>query len=104
MSQRISALTPRLGMARIRLDSAAEQNLQRKTERLHRQKLHLQALNPEKVLERGYALVLDGGRVLPDRAAARPHPQMTIRFRDGEMRVMRPDKEGAYGSEKEADV
>ena len=104
MSQRISALTPRLGMARIRLDSAAEQNLQRKTERLHRQKLHLQALNPEKVLERGYALVLDGGRVLPDRAAARTHPQMTIRFRDGEMRVMQPNKEGAYGSEKEADV
>ena len=56
------------------------------------------------VLERGYALVLDGGRVLPDRAAARPHPQMTIRFRDGEMRVMQPNKEGAYGSEKEADV
>ena len=104
MSQRISALTPRLGMARIRLDGAAEQNLQRKMERLHRQKLHLQALNPEKVLERGYALVLDGGRVLPDRAAARTHPQMTIRFRDGEMRVMQPNKEGAYGSEKEADV
>ena len=104
MSQRISALTPRLGMARIRLDSAAEQNLQRKMERLHRQKLHLQALNPEKVLERGYALVLDGGRVLPDREAARMHPQMTIRFRDGEMRVMQPNKEGAYGSEKEADV
>ena len=56
------------------------------------------------VLERGYALVLDGGRVLPDRAAARTHPQMTIRFRDGEMRVMQPKKEGAYGSEKEADV
>ena len=56
------------------------------------------------VLERGYALVLDGGRVLPDRAAARTHPQMTIRFRDGEMRVMQPNKEGAYGSEKEADV
>ena len=104
MLQRISALTPRLGMARIRLDSAADQNLQRKTERLHRQKLHLQALNPEAVLERGYALVLDGGRVLPDRAAARTHPQMTIRFRDGEMRVMQPKKEGAYGSEKEADV
>ena len=104
MSQRISALTPRLGMARIRLDSAAEQNLQRKTERLHRQKLHLQALNPEKVLERGYALVLDGSRVLPDREAARTHPQMTLRFRDGEMRVMQPNKEGAYGSEKEADV
>ena len=104
MSQRISALTPRLGMARIRLDGAAEQNLQRKMERLHRQKLHLQALNPEAVLERGYALVLDGGRVLPDRAAARTHPQMTIRFRDGEMRVMQPNKEGAYGSEKEADV
>ena len=52
------------------------------------------------VLERGYALVLDGGRVLPDRAAARTHPQMTIRFRDGEMRVMQPNKEGAYGSEK----
>ena len=104
MSQRISALTPRLGMARIRLDSAADQNLQRKTERLHRQKLHLQALNPEAVLERGYALVLDGGRVLPDRAAARTHSQMTLRFRDGEMRVMQPDKEGAYGSEKEADV
>lgn len=104
MSQRISALTPRLGMARIRLDSAAEQNLQRKTERLHRQKLHLQALNPEAVLERGYALVLDGSRVLPDREAARTHPQMTLRFRDGEMRVMQPNKEGAYGSEKEADV
>ena len=39
-----------------------------------------------------------------NRAAARTHPQMTIRFRDGEMRVMQPNKEGAYGSEKEADV
>lgn len=56
------------------------------------------------MLERGYALVLDGGGVLPDRAAAWTHPQMTIRFRDGEMQVMQPDKEGAYGSEKEADV
>ena len=56
------------------------------------------------VLERGYALVLDGSRVLPDREAARTHPQMTLRFRDGEMRVMQPNKEGAYGSEKEADV
>ena len=56
------------------------------------------------MLERGYALVLDGGRVLPDREAARTHPQMTLRFRDGEMRVMQPNKEGAYGSEKEADV
>ena len=55
------------------------------------------------VLERtGYMSYANCG--LPERAAARTHPQMTIRFRDGEMRVMQPDKEGAYGSEKEADV
>lgn len=104
MTQKIAALTPRLGMARIRLDTAAEQQLHSREEQLRHQHLRLQALNPEAVLERGYALVLDEGKILPDRAQARRHPQMTLRFRDGEMRVIQPAKEGAYGGEEEADV
>ena len=103
--QRVAALMPRVGMARIRLDNAMDQQLRQCGEALRRQTLRVQALNPESVLQRGYALVLDEDRqVLPDRARAKRHAAMTIRFRDGNMRVIQPDKEDAYGSEAERGV
>lgn len=100
LHQRLTALTPRVQMASICMDNAVEQAISRQREQLHRDMLRLQAVNPHTVLERGYALVLDGTHVLPDKANAQQHDQMTLRFRDGEMRVTRLDKEATHGDEE----
>lgn len=103
-SQRPAALSPRLAMARIRLDSAADQQLHRREEKLRRAALRLRTLDPQTVLERGYALVMDENRVLPDRQHAMQHRRLTLRFRDGEMQVVQPDKEAGHGNEEEAEL
>ena len=61
----------------------------------------LQAINPERVLQRGYALVMQGDRVLPSRAAAEKERRMTLRFADGTVNVI---KEEHHGGEEKADL
>lgn len=59
---------------------------------LSRVRTRLTAISPLKVLDRGYALVYDPeGRVLPDAKTASSQPRMRIRFRDGQLDVVRKD-------------
>lgn len=101
MDDRQRAAAPRLAMARLRLDAAADGDLRRRRETLRRLSARLAALNPSAVLERGYALVMDGERVLPSRAEASRVDRMTLRFADGTLRVI---KEKEHGGEEETDI
>jgi exodeoxyribonuclease VII large subunit len=63
---------------------------------LERLKLALAAHEPQRTLERGYALVMDpGGEPVTSAAAAREQPALTLRLRDGKVSV-RPEP---YGDE-----
>ncbi len=90
---------PRIQMAEVRLCSAAELAIRQKTERIANARARLTALNPAAVLERGYALVMDGERVV---TSAKHAPQaMTVRFADGHVNVY---KEEAHGDQEKADL
>ncbi|BBC71507.1 exodeoxyribonuclease VII large subunit [Altererythrobacter sp. B11] len=55
-----------------------------------------QQLHPERPLQRGYAMVLDGGgRPVTYSAAARREPALTLKFRDGRLDVIPATGEGA---------
>ena len=97
---RITALMPRQAQAQVRLDAAIDRLLRQRQEAVVRMKAGLSALNPSGVLERGYALVMAGDRVLTARAAAAEHDRMTLRFHDGTLDVI---KEKDHGSEEKAD-
>ena len=71
------------------LDSAMDKQLSRPQERIERAKARLAALNPSAVLERGYALVMDGDRVVSSAQTANEKTCMTLRFRDGSVEVER---------------
>ena len=94
-------LAQRLAMAGMRLDAAADKCLTAPVERIARARARLTALNPSAVLERGYALVLDGGTVVGSAEAAKRLDHMTLRFHDGSIRV---SKEENHGGEEEADL
>lgn len=79
----------RLALLRVRLDHAADARIQRGAEQIARLRARLEGLSPQRVLERGYALVTDGGRVIPDAASAPQH--MTLHFRDGTVKVQKED-------------
>ena len=96
----LAARLPQAAMLRMRLTHAAEGCVQARQERCARAAARLAALNPSRVLERGYALVLDGNRVIT-RAEGAPQC-MTLRFHDGEMSVRREDMPG--GNEEKADL
>jgi exodeoxyribonuclease VII large subunit len=76
-------------MAGMRLDAAMDKQLSRPQERIERAKARLNALNPSAVLERGYALVLDGDKVVSSANTANEMIHMTLRFRDGSVEVER---------------
>ena len=82
-------LAYRIGMAGMRLDAAMEKQLTRPQERIERARARLQALNPSAVLERGYALVMDGDKVVSSAKTANDITQMTLRFHDGSVKVER---------------
>lgn len=89
MDARLTAYPPKMTLLRMRMDHGAEEALRRYAQRTSQCRTRLEALNPAGVLERGYALVLDGGRVVPDAASAPRH--MTLRFRDGTVAVQKED-------------
>lgn len=101
MDGHLTALMPRVALAQMRLDNAADLTLRTLVERVAREKTHLMALSPDRILERGYAIVTDGRSVLPDRATAQTRTSFTLRFRDGEMRVR---KEKDDGDEEETEL
>lgn len=90
MEDRLAAYPPRLAILRMKLEHASEEHMLRSQQRLSQCRTRLEALNPASVLERGYALVLDGGRVVPDAASAPQH--MTLRFRDGTVAVQKEEE------------
>ena len=89
MDAALPAYAHRIGMAGMRLDGAMDKHLALRHERIKRAKARLNALNPSAVLERGYALVMDGGKVIPSAEKANAINQMTLRFRDGSVAVER---------------
>ena len=92
----VDALLPerahRLAMAGMRLDNAADRLTGLLQERLNRARTRLDAMNPNAVLERGYAMVMDGSRVIATAGDAAHQRQMTIRFRDGSVQVCREEQ------------
>lgn len=97
MDSGLMRLSPRLAMAGIRMDQAMDRLMLQRRERMNAMSAHLAALNPARVLDRGYALVTDGERVIPDAASATDN--MTLHFRDGQVRV-RKEEEQHGGQEK----
>ena len=85
----LPAFAHRIGMAGMRLDSAMDKQLALRQEKITRAKARLNALNPSAVLERGYALVMDGDRVVSSADKANAINQMTLRFHDGSVAVER---------------
>jgi exodeoxyribonuclease VII large subunit len=85
----LPAFAHRIGMAGMRLDSAMDKQLALRQEEIVRAKARLTALNPSAVLERGYALVMDGDRVVSSADKANAINQMTLRFHDGSVTVER---------------
>lgn len=87
-------LASRIAMAGMRLDAAMDRRVAAPQERIDRARARLAALNPSAVLERGYALVLDGERVVGSADAANRLEHMTLRFHDGSVRVAKEENHG----------
>lgn len=87
-------MAQRIAMAGMRLDAAVDKRLKSPQERIDRARARLAALNPSAVLERGYALVLDGDRVVGSAEGAKQLDHMTLRFHDGSVRVAKEDDHG----------
>ena len=101
MDAKLPALAHRLGMAGMRLDAAMDKDLSRPQERIDRAKARLAAMNPTAVLARGYALVMDGQRIIHSADMANQMNQMTLRFHDGSVQVERRKTDGC---EEKADL
>ncbi len=89
MDDRLAACAPRMAILGMKLEHASAECIRRNQQKVSQCRTRLEALNPSSVLERGYALVLDGNRVVPDAASAPRH--MTLRFRDGTVAVQKED-------------
>lgn len=92
MASNLAPWPQRLTAARLRLNHLAEVRLQREQARLQRNRVRLEALNPQRVLKRGYALVTDGGTVIASRRAAMGRSEMTVHFHDGAVTVRREEE------------
>lgn len=89
MDARLPVLAHRIALCGMRLDTAMDKRMASPQEKINRAKARLTALNPSAVLERGYALVMDGERVVTSADRANEIDQMTLRFRDGSVGVQR---------------
>ncbi len=85
----LPALAHRIALCGMRLDAAMDKRVTAPQEQISRMKARLTALNPSAVLERGYAMVLDGERVVSSADEASKTDEMTLRFRDGSVKVQR---------------
>ncbi len=98
----LQAMEHRLPMAQLRLDAAIDQVLTRTGEQLRRNRMRLEAINPRRVLDRGYALVTDGSKVITSSHQATG--SMTLQFHDGSVRVHREEEEADHGNKEKADL
>lgn len=89
-----AGLQPRLVELRARLQRLAARDLSRRGRALAHLTSQLDALAPQRVLERGYALVVDPatGRPLSQREAALALPRLELRLADGRL-YARPEPE-----------
>ena len=88
----LAAAGPRTHMAEMRLDAAMDAMIARYRGRLEQASASMVHLNPDRVLERGYAAVLsEDGKPITRYEAARLQEKMTLRFRDGSLRVRREE-------------
>lgn len=85
------ALRRKIELYDIRMRTAVSRAVERKMDALHGMKTHLEALGPYATMRRGYALVMDGKKVVSSAKAA--PDSMTICFKDGEVAVTRSRKE-----------
>ena len=93
-------MTARLENERNRLektDASLRNTMIRRMDRtsaaLDRTAQRLKGINPLAVMERGFALVTtEEGSVLSTAHAARQHREMTVRFTDGSINVIRKDQ------------
>jgi exodeoxyribonuclease VII large subunit len=84
LSGRTRLAAERLGRTTDRLHAALEDALRRDRHRLERLAGQLDALSPLRILDRGYAVPVDGaGRVLKRRAEFAPGAPFTLRVADG---------------------
>ncbi len=86
---KLPALAHRLALCGMRLDGAMDRQMTAPQERVRRAKARLAALDPTAVLERGYALVMDGDKVVTGADRASKTDEMTLRFHDGRVAVTR---------------
>ena len=93
-----ASLAPRLAELRERLQRLVLRDLQRRHRALAHLSDQLEALAPQRVLERGYALVVDpaNGRPLSRRAEALARSRIELRLADG-MLYVRPEPEDDPG-------
>ena len=94
MDAKLPVLAHRIGMVGMRLDGAMDRAIRLPQERIERAKARLTALNPSAVLERGYALVMDGDQVVGSAQTANEKSCMTLRFWDGSVGVERRKTDG----------
>jgi exodeoxyribonuclease VII large subunit len=86
--------TQRVRAGAAALDRSAAATLQRRRRDLEQLAVALAAHDPQRTLERGYALVEDAaGEPVTSAEAARAQPALTLRLRDGRVPV-RPDPSG----------
>ena len=88
---------------RVAMNYAVTGRLDRTESGLSHCRVRLEAVSPLRVLDRGYALVMDGeGRVLPTARAASAEEKMILRFADGRVAVRRTAPEGEDGKDEKA--
>ncbi len=86
--QRLTEYGRRLAENALRLNTVIMGILERKESLIAREKLRLEALNPRRVLERGYALVSDmTGKLITRRWMVVKGQVLEVRFADGDMEV-----------------
>lgn len=76
-----------------RCDAALADRMQKLRTNLERMNVKLEALNPSGVLERGYACVSSGGRILSSVSEVAAGEVVNIRFRDGSAQAQITDLE-----------
>ncbi len=89
---RISAYRPQLALQRVRLDHAVDTGIHRQQVRLDKIKTSLKAMDPQKVLGRGYAMVTDRDGKLISSVTAVGRDPVALRFQDGRVTVKRVEE------------
>ena len=91
---RLDGESARLAASTASLTRAAEAAAQRREQALDTSLRTLKALDPQRVLMRGYAIVSAGGRTVMSANSLNPGDRLNIRLRDGEVDALTLDVKG----------